>query len=237
MKIYVDGCSYTYGGELKDPEKTRYSTLLGNKIGAEVCNVAQGGASNARIVRNLLVENDITKYDLAIIQLTFPERLEYYDPHRIRKLKNNEFEYKPGLIMVGKKKGWTNITIHSATDESFDWENGDFGDEKIGEELRKGVRPINKQFWTQYYKSIYQEEYGRAYEQIAYTTIKNHCKINNVPLALLTCDDSTPLEYTLQLNNGKRYAKAKYKHPNELGHTRIALDLMFIIKTAKMFKN
>jgi len=223
MKIYVDGCSYTYGGELKDPEKTRYSTLLGNKIGAEVCNVAQGGASNARIVRNLLVENDITKYDLAIIQLTFPERLEYYDPHRI--LKNR------------KNKGWTNITIHSATDVGFDWENGDFGDVKIGEELRKGVQPINKQFWTQYYKSIYQEEYGRAYEQIAYTTIKNHCKINNVPLALLTCDDSTPLEYTLQLNNGKRYAKAKYRHPNELGHMRIALDLMFIIKTAKMFKN
>ena len=206
MKIYVDGCSYTYGGELKDPEKTRYSTLLGNKIGAEVYNISRCSSSNARIVRNLLVENDITKYDLAIIQLTFPERLEYYDPQR-------------------PPDNWTNVTIQTGTGLNYQ------------ETIKKDVKTINKQFWTQYYKEIYQEQYGRAYEQIAYTTIKNHCKINNVPLALLTSDDSTPLEYTLQLNNGKRYAKAKYRHPNELGHMRIALDLMFIIKTAKMFKN
>ena len=192
MKIYVDGCSYTYGQELKDPKKTRYSTLLGNKIGAEVRNISRCSASNARIVRNLLVENDITKYDLAIIQLSFPERLEYFDPQR-----------PPDY--------WTNVSIHT--------------------------QPTNKEFWNHYYKEIYQEQYGRTYEQIAYTTIKNHCKVNNVPLALLTCDDSTPLEYTLQLNNSKRYAKAKHKHPTELGHMRIALDLMFIIKTAKMFKN
>ena len=220
MKIYVDGCSYSYGQELKDPEKTRYSTLLGNKMGAEVYNIARCSASNARIVRNLLVENDITKYDLAIIQLTFPERLEYYDPHRVPKNKKN--------------KGWTNITIHNATDVDY---GGDFKAKSREEEIRKGIKPIDKEFWNYYYKNIYQEQYGRAYEQIAHTTIKNHCKVNNVPLALLTSDDSTPLEYTLQLNNGKRYAKAKYRHPNELGHMRIALDLMFIIKTAKMFKN
>ena len=220
MKIYVDGCSYSYGQELKDPEKTRYSTLLGKKIGAEVYNIARCSASNARIVRNLLVENDITKYDLAIIQLTFPERLEYYDPHRVPKNKKN--------------KGWTNITIHNATDVDY---GGDFRAKSREEEIRKGIKPIDKEFWNYYYKNIYQEQYGRAYEQIAHTTIKNHCKVNNVPLALLTSDDSSPLDYTLQLNNGKRYAKAKYRHPNELGHMRIALDLMFIIKTAKMFKN
>ena len=78
MKIYFDGCSRTWGGELENREQERFSALVCKKLDAEQYNISRGGASNERIVRQLLVENDITDYDLAIIQMTFPSRTEYF---------------------------------------------------------------------------------------------------------------------------------------------------------------
>tara|TARA_B100000902_G_scaffold3954_1_gene5091 strand:- start:189 stop:773 length:585 start_codon:yes stop_codon:yes gene_type:complete len=81
MKIYFDGCSWTYGGELEEEhrESQRFSRLVCEELGAEEYNISKGGASNNRIVRQLLVENNISDYDLAIIQMTYPSRTEYYD--------------------------------------------------------------------------------------------------------------------------------------------------------------
>ena len=84
MKIYFDGCSWTEGAELKHPQEERYSKLICDELGAEETNLGIGGGSNDRIVRNLLVENDIENYDLAIIQMTFPARTEYWDDKWIK---------------------------------------------------------------------------------------------------------------------------------------------------------
>ena len=84
MKIYFDGCSWTRGAELQNPEEERYSKLLCNELGAEETNIAKGGGSNNRIVRNLLVENNIEDYDLAVIQMTYPVRTEYFDKDWVR---------------------------------------------------------------------------------------------------------------------------------------------------------
>jgi len=78
MKIYFDGCSRMWGGELENREQERFSALICKKLDAEEYNISRGGASNERIVRQLLVENDITDYDLAIIQMTYPSRTEYF---------------------------------------------------------------------------------------------------------------------------------------------------------------
>ena len=78
MKIYFDGCSRMWGGELENREQERFSALICKELDAEEYNISRGGASNERIVRQLLVENDITEYDLAVIQMTFPSRTEYY---------------------------------------------------------------------------------------------------------------------------------------------------------------
>ena len=72
MKIYFDGCSWTKGAELENPEEERYSKLICNHLGAEETNLSMSGGSNDRIVRQLLVEINIEEYDLAIIQMTFP---------------------------------------------------------------------------------------------------------------------------------------------------------------------
>tara|TARA_B100000508_G_C11329650_1_gene213649 strand:- start:42 stop:638 length:597 start_codon:yes stop_codon:yes gene_type:complete len=90
-KIYFDGCSWTKGMELNDPLKERYSKLICDEVGAEEINFAMGGGSNDRVVRNLLVENNIEDYDLAIIQMTFPVRTEYYDKDWVRVNPKNNF--------------------------------------------------------------------------------------------------------------------------------------------------
>ena len=55
MKIYFDGCSWTWGAELKDPYQSRYSKIISDKLGAEEYNISKCGASNNRITRQLLV--------------------------------------------------------------------------------------------------------------------------------------------------------------------------------------
>ena len=79
MKIYFDGCSWTKGLELNNPEEERYSKLVCDEVGAEETNFAMHGGSNDRIIRNLIVENNIEEYDYAVIQMTFPARTEYLD--------------------------------------------------------------------------------------------------------------------------------------------------------------
>lgn len=91
MKIYFDGCSWTKGEELENQEEERFSKLLCNELGAEETNLAVCGGSNDRIVRNLLVENNIEDYDLAVIQMTFPVRTEFYDNKWIRVNPKNNF--------------------------------------------------------------------------------------------------------------------------------------------------
>ena len=58
MKLLFLGCSYTAGCELRDREKYRFSTIVGQKLNAEVVNLAMDGYSNHAIARKFL-EQDI----------------------------------------------------------------------------------------------------------------------------------------------------------------------------------
>jgi len=64
MKLLVSGCSFTYGDELEDPARDRWSTHLGKLLDCEVVNTARPGNSNKAIWRatkeKLLQENDFT---------------------------------------------------------------------------------------------------------------------------------------------------------------------------------
>ena len=91
MKIYFDGCSWTKGEELVHPEQERFSKLICDELGAEETNLSIKGGSNDRIVRNLLVENNIEDYDLAVIQMTFPVRTEFFNKHWVRVNPKNNF--------------------------------------------------------------------------------------------------------------------------------------------------
>ena len=70
--ILFDGCSWTYGDELDNPEKDRFSTL----IGKDHINLGKNGKSNDSILRTTLDHCENNKVDLAVIQFTKPSRTE-----------------------------------------------------------------------------------------------------------------------------------------------------------------
>ena len=203
VKIYFDGDSWTHGGELdkKDREHLRYSRLVSKELDAEEYNFSECGISNYRIVRRLLIDHDISEYDIAIIQMTYPERLEYYD------------------------KKWKSISI---VDTPLVHHNLLPPWEKKKKFLEK--KGIDHKFWTQYYKEIYDEYYGYTYEQIHATTIRNHCELNNVPLILMTNNNlfADNKNFDLELER-PRYPKFKGGHPTEEGHKIIANDLLRLL--------
>ena len=83
MKIYFDGCSFCWGGELKEEEE-RYSKLVCDALGAHESNMSRQGSSNFRIARQCLVRYNMKDYDLAVIQLTYNSRNEFWDTERSR---------------------------------------------------------------------------------------------------------------------------------------------------------
>ena len=44
--ILINGCSFTYGSELRDHKKTRYSTILSELLNEEIENIAEASKSN-----------------------------------------------------------------------------------------------------------------------------------------------------------------------------------------------
>tara|TARA_B100001250_G_C19597912_1_gene699283 strand:+ start:339 stop:863 length:525 start_codon:yes stop_codon:yes gene_type:complete len=77
-KIYFNGCSWTWGLSLENPLEQRYSRLLCNHLRAEECNFALVGGSTRRVARHML-EHNMSKYGLVIVQMTYNQRTEYYD--------------------------------------------------------------------------------------------------------------------------------------------------------------
>ena len=201
MKIYFDGDSWTRGNEIDEEQRLskRFSALISKELGAEEYNISRGGASNNRIVRQMLFDNDISEYDLAIIQMVYPERSEFYSD---------------------KVKDWKTITIaDTPLVKWYRWEKRKKWLDKNG---------IDYEFWTQYYKNIYSETYGCTNEKMCATTIRNHCKVNNVKLILMSQNYHSKIKFDLQLQVPK-YPQTKRGHPTMEGHKLIAEDILKLI--------
>ena len=76
--ILTIGCSFTYGTELLDREKTAWPYLLASVLNTTVLNQAQGGASNDYIFRTAIEQTVHTTYDLVVIQWSEPSRMEVW---------------------------------------------------------------------------------------------------------------------------------------------------------------
>jgi|13_taG_2_1085334.scaffolds.fasta_scaffold03116_5 hypothetical protein len=94
--IYVGGDSYTYGIELNNPLKSRYSFLMQQKLKMSVVNDAWGGASNDRIARKFLefMNGHKVKPDLVFIMWAPITRSEQYAPEE------NMWEEQDGFRQV-----------------------------------------------------------------------------------------------------------------------------------------
>jgi len=79
MKILVSGCSFSVGygfaESVRDPRC--WANLLGQKLNAEVTNVAVPGHDNAGIFLNAISEFTDKKYDLILIQITALNRITF----------------------------------------------------------------------------------------------------------------------------------------------------------------
>ena len=230
MKIYFDGCSWTKGAELENFEEERYSRLICNELGAEETNLAMNGGSNDRIIRNLIVENNIEEYDLAVIQMTFPARTEYYNP-------DHEDKWWGDIIMKGKKSQiwgkWFKVNPDRKYVKWLHTEKSTLSDrDKIH------IQPFHKnnfyhyrQFWEYYYKTVSNEKYFEVKEKIQYETIKGYCKSKGIPLILCTINQFTKLDFHFVLCRGLK--KHRHGHPNKFGHQTIANNIIEQWKTTK----
>ena len=163
-----------YLGE--DFKNIRWSKILCNQLGAEEYNISSSGSSNQRILRNLATKNFNEKYDLAVIQLTFPSRTEYYDGKKFKQINSHVVRRSDGSYNVAKKG------IHGLSRRVRDKDNGG-----------------SSYFWEMYFNRIYDDEYGHTIEEMVHNSVKSICKVKNIPLIMLSCFRNTKLSYDIMI--------------------------------------
>ena len=80
--ILFDGCSWTWGAELEDRERHRFSQLLSEKTNMDHVNIGYRTKSNNAILRTTLEYCENNTVDIAIIQFTCTSRTEIRVPKR-----------------------------------------------------------------------------------------------------------------------------------------------------------
>ena len=208
MKVYFDGCSWTIGEGLENQRQDRFSKLLCNKLGAIEENISYSGSSNDRIVRNLLVENNIEDYDLAVITMTFPARTEYYNGR---------------WISVAPKYSFVDI-IRRLSKKILEKEVVDTYNSPLTRLTDQ------KEFWNNYYRIVTTTQFFEMKEKIHKITIESYCRDKGVPLILCTINPFTKEKFDLQLNYTE-LPLFDHGHPSEEGHRIIADDIHNYIVT------
>lgn len=202
MKIYFDGCSWTRGAELEKDTEERYSKLLCDHYNAEETNLAFDGKSNDAIIRELYL--DQPEPDLAVIQMTFPLRTEFYDANI---------------------KKWFTINVSPSYKS---WKV-----EKSEENVKNSLSDMRKQklqdFWVSYYVDIVSNDYFVMKEKMQMEQIKTYFSNKNIPLVLMTINHATTYEFDLNLSK-RPYPHAPKNHPTKEGHQMIKDDILNIVK-------
>lgn len=210
MKIYFDGGSWTWGAELKDPYQSRYSKIVSDKLGAEEYNISKPGASNARMVRRLLVDHkDLSEFDLVVVQMTYPQRMEYYDKDMKKFLQNRNWS-KTAKLSINQLR-----EVRWCKDQR-----------KLL--LNNTVLDNKDKAWLDYYRYIYEDEYGDTYDDMYATAIRSYCKAKSVPLILSTIKKKKNCKLTYDVYCGD-VPRAKGGHPNEEGHAMNAQQILELI--------
>tara|TARA_B100000945_G_scaffold293115_1_gene268809 strand:- start:458 stop:1024 length:567 start_codon:yes stop_codon:yes gene_type:complete len=92
--------------------------------------------------------------------------------------------------------------------------------------MNKADYPEKNSFWKGYYRSIYQDEFGAANEEMVQKSIKAICEVNKVPLVLMSNNERTKLSFDL-IVNGEIYGRISPtdKHPGLDAQPKIAEDI------------
>jgi hypothetical protein len=95
MRLYFNGCSFTYGDELKNPEKDSWPSLVSAKLNSTFLNDAVPGGTNERIVYKTML--NVSNYDYFFIAWTWYSRFTEYNP-----VDNFEINFSPELRLNPK---------------------------------------------------------------------------------------------------------------------------------------
>lgn len=101
MNLYFNGCSFTHGDELENPQQHSWPTLVSSRLNCDFLNDAVTGGTNDRIVYKTLL--NLKKYDFFIIAWTSYSRFTEYNP-----VDNFEINFNPQLN--------TNAALHRSDD-------------------------------------------------------------------------------------------------------------------------
>ena len=113
MKLYFNGCSFTYGDGLGNPEKECWPSLVAKNYDSKYLNHAVSGGSNDRIVKGVIT--NINNFDKFYIGWTNYSRFVKYNP-----IDNYEIVFNPGLKL--------NFEFHQSTDLQVNYKKyKDFG--------------------------------------------------------------------------------------------------------------
>lgn len=220
MRIYFDGCSWTRGGELTIAERkaSRFSRLVADHFGAEEKNLSLSGGSNDRIVRNMLVNKKIEEYDLAVIEMTFPARTEYYSGITWKK-----DDVISGWLPVNPKYNFSHMVSQLKKNQL----EQEVLDTKGVWEKAHSKFLSHKKFWSDYYRTVTTHEFFETKEKIQKQTIMNHCQVKGVPLVICTINPWTKETFDIQMNT-KELPIMPNGHPNIEGHRILADQIISI---------
>jgi len=127
--IYVNGCSFTYGEELKEEnlhrEKFCWPGILSKKINTIILNDAKSGSSNNRIIRTTTewILNNNPKKLIIIIGWSNPDRFEIMYKGKFKQILHNSHETSTNdsIIKLKAKSFYKYIYDKKTTDIEFSY--------------------------------------------------------------------------------------------------------------------
>ena len=126
IKLYFNGCSFTYGDGLADPANDSWPSLIAKHYNAKYLNHAVNGGSNDRIVKGVVT--NIKNYDKFYIGWSSYSRFVKYNP-----VDNFEICFTPILNL--------NVSLHYSDDLKTNY---------------KKYKDFGKMYYKHWYNELYE---------------------------------------------------------------------------------
>jgi len=207
--ILFDGCSWTWGDELEDKEKYRFSQLLSDMTNIDHVNIAEPLKSNNSILRTTIEYCEKNTVDIAIIQFSCTSRTE---------------------IRIPRKDNYMYLSIGSALKNGFS--------KDLSKKYYENIHNDNEEM-SNFHKNKFLLEYYFKSKNIPYFFVNidrpNKRLKDVVTSSWGKMMDQKPVKSLLELLGNRfthphHYAQGRQKesdrrsrgHPNILGHKVIA---------------
>lgn len=257
--ILVNGCSFTYGDELANPEEQRWSSHLGRLLNKEVVNISAPGSSNAKILRDTLnwlnsPETVNSEIEGIVIMWSAFERVEYislYAGHNYdneSKLINEPFlQMSPSRITrdnrsLGKTRlAWESFYGEIYTHETgivntinymgwINWVTGLLGCECMQLWFHEGNKSTFRKTFAKPRLDIQGSRLHRIFEPI-------QAKLLSLPAKCKIGSNDRYLTFN-QFTDEKRLDRMPLGHPGPIAHERYAQYMFNIIQELNLdFRN